>query len=170
MGVTASCAGGPQEPTGELDPVEVEKQKDKKKKELQRLEWRRMMEESREKQESLLKAEEIKNAAKKARIMKHKKVEKGLTDVRNFWKKKEFDLAGKDTVEKVIKDPVVKDRKRKAMEDTGQDRDLVEGRKRSCLDGNAAATTVVVKKESETDMKNKIKKLIINNYQLVQAI
>ena len=68
-GLTSNEEGSPppQEPTRKLVPLEVEKQEVKKKKELQRQEWRKMMVESREKQDSWLKAEEAKNTAKKAR-------------------------------------------------------------------------------------------------------
>ena len=93
----------PQEPAGELDPVELEKEREREKKELQRQEWRRMMQESRVKQESLQKAEEIKNAARKARNRKQRKVDQGLcgggqeekehrgywTGQRHVWRKEE---------------------------------------------------------------------------------
>ena len=117
---------------------------------------------SRERQDSWLKAEEAKNAAKKSRNQRNRKVDKGLTDVRNFWKQKESDLAGSDPVVKVTKDVVVTDRKRKTMEDAGLNSALVEGRKRTCVE---AADTTEMKNESEKDEKKiKFKKLILNNY------
>ena len=120
------------------------------------------MVESRVRQDSLQKEEDAKNAAKKARNQRNKKVDRGVTDVRNFWKQKESDLAGKDPVVKVTKDVVVKDRKRKTMEDAGQDSALVEGKKRTCVE---AADTTEKKNESEKDEnKIKFKKLILNNY------
>ena len=106
-------------------------------------EWKRMMEESRMKQKSLQKAEEMKNAARKARNRKQKKVEKGLTDVRNFWKRNESELAGQEAVERPIKDTVVEDRKRKNIDDTGLDSDMLGGRKRGCMEEAADATVAV---------------------------
>ena len=66
-------------------------------------EWKRMMEESRMKQKSLQKAEEMKNAARKARNRKQRKVDQGLcgrvqeekehrgywTGQRHVWRKEE---------------------------------------------------------------------------------
>ena len=83
-----------------------------------------------------------------------------------FWKKKEADLAGKDTVvETVMKNLVVKDRKRKAMEDEEHEHLIATSKKKNCWDGTAAAMTVVDEKESEKEGKFKIKKLINNYFQ-----
>ena len=122
-----------------------------------------MMDESRLKQEDLQKAEEKKNAARKSRNRTQVKGEKGLTDVRSFWKMKESELAKQGDLERLNKDTVVVDRKRK---NTGIDNDLRGAWKKGCMEGGrgiAAATDAAVdRKKSETDRNFKLK--LTNKY------
>ena len=63
--------------------------------------------------------------------------------MRNFWKRNESELAGQEAVERPIKDTVVEDRKRKGIDDTGLDSDMLGGRKRGCMEEAADATVAV---------------------------